>query len=292
MFHYVTDKVFLKESYSVCADTVNQLVQKLKSYGIQSSMSVVGSKKYDLITQNEKEPIDYDFNLWIESAENIMSDPRQLKCTIMEAFNEVLRHKGWGTCNDSTSALTTKKQVLDKKNKTPFSIDVCIVRSDSCANWYRLIHSKTGYIQDDQYYWSMGLFVKELEEKEAMEQIIARDYESLESEIEEYLKENNQVLEDFFKEIILKSKLQTIKFNNELKPISLEDIKNVFTNDKEKFIEKYHIKNIYLFGSFAKEIERLDSDIDLLVRFNEGNSYERKKEIMEYLNSNLSLIHI
>lgn len=94
MFHYVTDKVFLKESYSVCADTVNQLVQKLKSYGIQSSMSVVGSKKYDLITQNEKEPIDYDFNLWIESAENIMSDPKQLKCTIMEAFNEVLRHKG------------------------------------------------------------------------------------------------------------------------------------------------------------------------------------------------------
>lgn len=41
-----------------------------------------------------------------------------------------------------------------------------------------------------------------------------------------------------------------------------------------------------MFGSFAKEIERLDSDIDLLVRFNEGNSYERKKEIMEYLNSN------
>ena len=40
------------------------------------------------------------------------------------------------------------------------------MRSDSCANWYRLIHSKTGYIQDDQYYWSMGLFVKELEEKE------------------------------------------------------------------------------------------------------------------------------
>ena len=63
-------------------------------------------------------------------------------------------------------------------------------------------------------------------------------------------------------------------------------IKNVFIADKEKLIEKYHVKNIYLFGSFAKEIERLDSDIDLLVRFNEGNSYERKKEIMEYLNSN------
>ena len=31
---------------------------------------------------------------------------------------------------------------------------------------------------------------------------------------------------------------------------------------------------------------RIDSDIDLLIIFDEGNSYERKKEIMEYLNSN------
>ena len=168
MFHYVTDKVFLRESYSICADVVNRLVQKLKSYGIQSKMSVVGSKKNGLITQNEKEPIDYDFNLWIESAEdiNIMSDLKQLKGTIMEAFNEVLRQKGWGFCNDSTSAITTKKQVLNKKNKTPFSIDVCIVRSEGSGNWYRLIHSKTGYTQEDQYYWSQGLSTEELKKKE------------------------------------------------------------------------------------------------------------------------------
>lgn len=35
---------------------------------------------------------------------------------------------------------------------------------------------------------------KELEEKEAMEQIIAREYESLESEIEEYLKKYTDIL--------------------------------------------------------------------------------------------------
>lgn len=45
MYHYVEDQVFLKESYSVCADIVNQLVQNLKKYGIKSRMSVVGSKK-------------------------------------------------------------------------------------------------------------------------------------------------------------------------------------------------------------------------------------------------------
>ena len=115
--------------------------------------------------------------------------------------------------------------------------------------------------------------------------LLYMDFERYLEVKEEYLKGNNKLLEDFFKEIILKSKFQTIKFNNELKPISLEDIKSVFITDKEKLIEKYHVKNIYLFGSFGKKIERLDSDIDLLVRFNEGNSYERKKEIMEYLNN-------
>ena len=78
MYHYVKDKVFLKESYSICADIVNHLVQNLKSYGIKSRMSVVGSKKRGLVTQNEKEPIDYDFNLWIDSAEdiNIVNNPK------------------------------------------------------------------------------------------------------------------------------------------------------------------------------------------------------------------------
>ena len=50
MYHYVKDKVFLKESYRICADIVNQLVQNLKHYGIYSRMSVVGSKKRGLVT--------------------------------------------------------------------------------------------------------------------------------------------------------------------------------------------------------------------------------------------------
>ena len=92
MYHYVKDKVFLKESYRICADIVNQLVQNLKHYGIYSRMSVVGSKKRGLVTQNEREAIDYDFNLWIDHADdtNIMRDGQELKNIVMEAFNEVL----------------------------------------------------------------------------------------------------------------------------------------------------------------------------------------------------------
>ncbi|MCI8293780.1 MAG: hypothetical protein HFH53_09660 [Hespellia sp.] len=168
MYDYVKDKVFLKESYSICADIVNQLVQNLKSYGIQSRMSVVGSKKRGLVTQNEKEPIDYDFNLWIESAENIniVNNPRELKQAIIAAFNEVLEWNDWKTCDDSTSAITTKQRILKKGNKTPFSIDVCIVRKDGWENWYRLVHKKVGNLYCDQYYWQQGPTTRDLNKKE------------------------------------------------------------------------------------------------------------------------------
>ena len=66
--------------------------------------------------------------------------------------------------------------------------------------------------------------------------------------------------------------------------LSLNKIKKQFSNDKEWLKEKYKIKNIYLFGSYQKKMARIDSDIDLLIIFDEGNSYERKKEIIDELN--------
>ena len=49
MYHYVTDKEYLKQTYSICADIVNQLVQELKHYEIDAYMATVGSKKRGLI---------------------------------------------------------------------------------------------------------------------------------------------------------------------------------------------------------------------------------------------------
>lgn len=165
MYHYVTDKVFLKESYSICADLVNQLVQRLKKYDIESKMSVVGSKKRGLVTQNEKEPIDYDFNLYIFKAPNI-NDARSIKQNVIKAFNEVLNWNDWGDCEDSTSAITTEKHALTQGNKTPFSIDICIIKIDSFGNWHRLIHRKTGNMCFDQYYWNQGPKSKDIQKKE------------------------------------------------------------------------------------------------------------------------------
>lgn len=167
MYHYVDDKDYLKRTYRVCSDIVNQLVQHLKKYGIEAEMSLVGSGGRNMVTQNNKEAIDFDFNLEIINCEkfNIL-DGRQLKENIRKAFNEVLKKNGWGDCRDSTSALTTEQRVWKKGNKIPFSIDVCIIWIDSCNKVNRLIHQKTGITWLDQYYWNKARNSQKIWERE------------------------------------------------------------------------------------------------------------------------------
>lgn len=61
MYKYVEDKAFLKRAYSDCADTVNRLIQELKKYDIETKMYIVGSKSRNMVTQNERGKIDFDF---------------------------------------------------------------------------------------------------------------------------------------------------------------------------------------------------------------------------------------
>lgn len=186
MYRYVQDKEYIKQSYGICADLVNQLVQRLKQDEIQTKMATVGSKKRGLVTQNEKEPIDYDFNLVVHNADRYL--PRDLKKNIIRDFNAVLKYNGWADCQDSTSVITTELRVLKKGNKTPFSIDICIVKVDSYG-WHRLIHNKTGYDAFDQFFWQQAPNSINLQK---MEKYLKPDYWNLVRET--YLKKKNMYL--------------------------------------------------------------------------------------------------
>ena len=163
MYHWVDDKEYLKRAYRVCSSIVNQLVQILEKEDIYAEMSIVGSKSRNMVTQNEKNPIDFDFNLEIIEAPDF-NDCRKLKETIRKAFNVVLRNNGWSDCQDSTSALTTEQRVFNQGNKTPFSIDVCVV-CEYNGTWYRLIHKKTGFTYYDQWVWEATKNSQHLYEK-------------------------------------------------------------------------------------------------------------------------------
>ena len=164
MYHWVEDKDFLKRAYSDCAGLVNQLVQEAKKYDIDSSMKVVGSMGRNMVTQNASEPIDFDFNLLVRNAEDFKSG-KELKESIRKAFNTVLKRNGKPDCEDSKSALTTKKMRFLQGNKTAFSIDVCIVKQNAFG-FHRLIHEKTGMVYWDEWRWNLAPNTQKLFEKE------------------------------------------------------------------------------------------------------------------------------
>lgn len=129
MYHYVEDKGFLKRAQKTCSGLMAELKDKLRENGVNSQFFLVGSGARNMVTQNEQEPIDFDYNLSIISCEDI-NDCKAIKELVREAFNKVLRNNSLNDCDDSTSSLTTKKIYFTDYSLVEFSIDVCIVTRD------------------------------------------------------------------------------------------------------------------------------------------------------------------
>ncbi len=50
---------------------------------------------------------------------------------------------------------------------------------------------------------------------------------------------------------------------------TLNDIRNILSEHKQKLFEKYPIKMLAIFGSYSKNKQKDDSDLDILVEFSE-----------------------
>ena len=63
------------------------------------------------------------------------------------------------------------------------------------------------------------------------------------------------------------------------------------SKNKKLFRDKYHIVRIGLFGSYARGDQNIESDIDLLVEFEEKTEdlYELKIQLKEFLRDKLVL---
>lgn len=155
MYHYIEDKVFLKDMKYLCSNIINQLVQLINNDSVMEvEAHLVGSGAKNLITQNSNEPIDLDYNLYIADFGNFSPrDEGDIKEYIRKQFNIILNRNGWSDCMDSTSVLTTEKRHFTKGNHTEFSIDLAIVFNNR-DGWHRLIHEKTGFVAWDRYYWN------------------------------------------------------------------------------------------------------------------------------------------
>ncbi|MFZ4106605.1 nucleotidyltransferase family protein [Flavobacterium sp.] len=66
-----------------------------------------------------------------------------------------------------------------------------------------------------------------------------------------------------------------------------EEILNVLKNDKQFLKDNFGVERIALFGSYAKESENTESDVDFLVEFKKP-SYDYLSGLYEYLESKLN----
>lgn len=154
MYYWIDDKEFLKKLRFTCSGIVNELVQLINSEGeITVRVLSAGSGARNMETQNNNEAVDLDYNLEIIECYDI-NDCYTNKEYIRKSFNKVLNRHGWSDCKDSTSVLTTEQRVFSEGNDTPFSIDLAIVTRDEDGTLYRLIHNKTGIIENDNWYWN------------------------------------------------------------------------------------------------------------------------------------------
>lgn len=154
MYRYVEDKKLISSMRQLCGDIMQDLCHQLKiDYDIGARFYMVGSGARNLILQNANEPIDLDYNLEIVRCEDY-EECGMIKENVRKSFNKVLKMYDIGDCDDSTSALTTEKRYFTNiNNETEFYMDVSIVCRDEDGIYYRLIHKKTGWIQNDEYTW-------------------------------------------------------------------------------------------------------------------------------------------
>ena len=168
MYKFIEDKDFLHRMRRFCSDIVNQLVQTINNeHFLTVQAHLIGSGAKNLITQNENEPIDLDYNLVIINSTSNINDCKKIKEYIKEKFNYVLENNDLYNCNDSKSCLSTKKIHFEGGNPTEFSIDIAIVCEDQSGTWYRLIHEKTGNVNRDHWIWNPSPNSKGLNKKVA-----------------------------------------------------------------------------------------------------------------------------
>lgn len=166
MYHYLSDPTFKNALKKEGSKLSQELCHQLKiDYDIGSRAQLIGSAKRNMITQNENEPIDLDYNLII--VKTPIKDGKELKNAIMKSFNKVLKRNGYDDCQDSTSAISTKYYSFKKGNQTKYKFDIGIIKEDKKGEWERLIHNKTGIIQHDTWFWNQTPETRDIKTKEA-----------------------------------------------------------------------------------------------------------------------------
>ena len=147
----------VKPYKSFCSDKLNQLKNIMfNDYGFECDFSLIGSGARNLITQNENEPFDLDYNFYLYSFPedfdiNSTQDLKWLKDTMRTELNNILKDTAFKDAQDSTSVLTARLFFTNDPQRKEFSFDIAILARNKIGNYCRLIHDKSLI---ERFYWN------------------------------------------------------------------------------------------------------------------------------------------
>ena len=118
-------------------------------------------------------------------------------------------------------------------------------------------------------------------------QLFKKEYEEYEKAREAYLKGNKVPMLEFSINLLKKNPYMEKNYYKKLRPISLKEIVEYVERNKEELKQKFHIKGLWIHGSIAKKIERMDSDIDLFIELSLDLLQEEKQEILKAIKQEL-----
>jgi len=71
--------------------------------------------------------------------------------------------------------------------------------------------------------------------------------------------------------------------------MEIEEIKQILAQNRELLMQYYNVKEIGIFGSYVRNEQRKNSDLDILVEFAEPIGLFKFMDLEEYLKSLLSI---
>lgn len=155
MYHYINDKEFLGKLKVECTSIINQLVILINNEGLLTvKASIIGSGGVNLITQNKKEPINVDYNIYIvEVKDNSVKDGNSIKEYIRKRFNVVLRNNKWGNSFERGISIMTKERFLKNYFHFKFCIKLFIFKEHS-SKQFILVNTKNKPFDKDTWIWN------------------------------------------------------------------------------------------------------------------------------------------
>lgn len=114
-------------------------------------------------------------------------------------------------------------------------------------------------------------------------QLLYQDLKKYRKACDKYYEGDEIPVFNLFYGLIPKAKYQEKSYYKKLRPLTINEIYNRLNQDRAMLENSFSIKGITIFGSFAKGIERIDSDIDLLISFSHDLTHAQKQANIDYL---------